>query len=266
MGRSYWIGPHGQADGRYRLPPHVFMCTHGPHAIFLDLRRDRYFAVETAAAAPLLRALDGWCEGELGAAAADPVEPPEASPPHSLARELLAKGLLTLDPAQGKPATPPHIARPEDDLAGIGLDEIPLARLGELCDFVAAVIAARVALRCLRLERLIERVSRRKVKRTRRAHSAAGAGDVPDRSSTALAWRCAAVHARLRPLFLTARDACLLDSLVLLEFAARRGVEPEWVFGVQTVPFAAHCWVQHGGLVLNDAVERVATFTPILVA
>jgi hypothetical protein len=34
---------------------------------------------------------------------------------------------------------------------------------------------------------------------------------------------------------------------------------------VQTRPFAAHCWVQHGDIVCNDTVEHVSGYTPIMV-
>ena len=57
---------------------------------------------------------------------------------------------------------------------------------------------------------------------------------------------------------------CLFDSLALIHFLARFRVFPDWVFGVTADPFEAHCWVQTGGVVLNDTVERVSAFTPIM--
>ena len=57
----------------------------------------------------------------------------------------------------------------------------------------------------------------------------------------------------------------LYDSLALLEYLARYGIYADWVFGVQTRPFAAHCWVQHGDIVFNDTVEHVSGYTPIMV-
>jgi hypothetical protein len=57
---------------------------------------------------------------------------------------------------------------------------------------------------------------------------------------------------------------CLFDSLALIHFLARFGLYPDWVFGVQADPFEAHCWVQAGSVVLNDTVERVSAFTPIM--
>jgi hypothetical protein len=69
----------------------------------------------------------------------------------------------------------------------------------------------------------------------------------------------------LRPFFFAAKDACLFDALSLSEFLATYGVFPNWVFGVQSRPFAAHCWLQLDGLVLNDTIEHVERYTPIMV-
>ena len=62
------------------------------------------------------------------------------------------------------------------------------------------------------------------------------------------------------------RDACLPHSLAVAERLIRAGQPAQLVFGVRLGPFAAHCWVQQGSLVVNDRVEIVRTFTPILVA
>ena len=71
--------------------------------------------------------------------------------------------------------------------------------------------------------------------------------------------------ARYRVFLFSSKDECLYDSLALLEFLAHYGIYPDWVFGVQTRPFAAHCWVQHGDIVFNDTVEHVRGYTPIMV-
>jgi hypothetical protein len=69
---------------------------------------------------------------------------------------------------------------------------------------------------------------------------------------------------RLRIWFYTAHRHCLFDSLVMSVFLTRRMVPCTLVIGVSTKPFAAHAWVQIGEYVLNDTVEHVLTFTPIL--
>lgn len=58
---------------------------------------------------------------------------------------------------------------------------------------------------------------------------------------------------------------CLLDSLAMVKFLAKRGLNAQIVFGVTGVPFSAHCWVQAGCLALNDTIGNIAAHTPIRV-
>jgi hypothetical protein len=69
---------------------------------------------------------------------------------------------------------------------------------------------------------------------------------------------------RLRPYYPRAY-LCLFDSLALVNFLAPYGAFPQWVYGVRLNPFAAHCWVQDSGVVLNDVVENVREYTPLMV-
>jgi hypothetical protein len=71
------------------------------------------------------------------------------------------------------------------------------------------------------------------------------------------------VHYRV--FLFSSKNECLYDSLALIEYLARNEIYADWVFGVQTRPFAAHCWVQHGDIVCNDTVEHVSGYTPIMV-
>lgn len=57
---------------------------------------------------------------------------------------------------------------------------------------------------------------------------------------------------------------CLRRSIALVRHLARRGYVSTLVVGIRMRPFGAHAWVQHGTVVLNDSVEEVAKYTPIL--
>lgn len=59
-------------------------------------------------------------------------------------------------------------------------------------------------------------------------------------------------------------DDCLAVGIAMSRMLARRKLAHRFVIGV-TLPFAAHCWIQAGDVVLTDTVERVSGFTPILV-
>ena len=57
---------------------------------------------------------------------------------------------------------------------------------------------------------------------------------------------------------------CLTDSLALLTFLRDRGQGATLVFGMKLHPFAAHCWLQAGDLLLNDRIDRIEGFTSVL--
>lgn len=58
---------------------------------------------------------------------------------------------------------------------------------------------------------------------------------------------------------------CLFDALALRRYLSRRGYVASWVFGVRGAPFAAHCWLEFEGAVLNDEPDLVHVYRPILV-
>jgi hypothetical protein len=72
------------------------------------------------------------------------------------------------------------------------------------------------------------------------------------------AWQFA--HARR---YVPIEPVCLLDSLSLLRFLSRRGLPANIVFGVTAEPFAAHCWVQAGDIVLNETLSDASAHKPI---
>jgi hypothetical protein len=134
-------------------------------------------------------------------------------------------------------------------------DEAAGPRTGSVAAFLAASAFAKLALRAWRFERVILRVKRRKAAR--------GPQQGPLDASRARSLVEAFI--RYRIYLFSSKDECLYDSLALIEFLARHGIYPDWRFGVQTRPFAAHCWVQQDDVVFNDTVEHVSGFTPIMV-
>ncbi|MBB3344601.1 lasso peptide biosynthesis B2 protein [Luteimonas sp. RC10] len=58
---------------------------------------------------------------------------------------------------------------------------------------------------------------------------------------------------------------CLVDSIALIRFLARRRLPADLVFAVTGTPFSAHCWVQVGDLVLNETLGNTQAHTPIRV-
>lgn len=73
-----------------------------------------------------------------------------------------------------------------------------------------------------------------------------------------------AVFSRMRP-WSPIGGACLMRSHLQLKYLHHLGLDADWVIGVRTWPFMAHCWLQAGEVALDDDVERLVPYTPILV-
>jgi len=244
-------------ETRFALAPHVFACVDDSHVVLLDLKRDEYYALDLSVTRGLATVVPGWPDGGLAArrpGGIDHVRQAVAGDPILVAESLLLHGLLVKPPSAGKRMHPPHVLRAEDDLQ---TEAVGVTRVGffDLAQVARAALVAALLLRCYPLERIVRRILSRKRRST---------ATRPEHVRLA---RLIGRFERLRPLFFfPARERCLLDSLALLEFLAGHDIHPDWVFGVRTRPFAAHCWVQFGHSVCNDSVERVCRFTPILVA
>lgn len=75
----------------------------------------------------------------------------------------------------------------------------------------------------------------------------------------------AAIEFMRARLYVPVEMVCLLDSLSMVRFLARRGLSANVVFGVACDPFSAHCWVQANDWILNDTVGNASAHTPIRV-
>jgi hypothetical protein len=197
---------------------------------------------------------------------------------------LLQTQVLTTDRALGKSATPQTVepATSEILLPRNVFDDLSRPRYSieprHRAAFFASVMVARCKLRFLTLEHTVYGVTRR-----RTDSSTSG----PQSGLSATASSSAATRPRseelsdldintlqvlisgyrwLRPWGFAAKNHCLLDSLALLEYLAQFGQFPQWIFGVRSAPFAAHCWAQIGPVVLSDHVDHVGEFTPIMAA
>jgi len=64
-------------------------------------------------------------------------------------------------------------------------------------------------------------------------------------------------------IWMPAAFVCLFDSLALMRFLLTRGIRADLVFGVRSRPFAAHCWVEVDGVILDDGGEACHSFAEI---
>lgn len=231
------------------LSAHVFFCKTDTFCVFLDLKQDRYLCVRRDDIERLGSRLYGWSSDSSTAghrAAEEGLE--------DLARPLLDARLLTLQAGLRKPVCAPRVTR-----ARRALSEAPRRRpwpflnLRSSARTLCAALDAHRQLTSGQLERTIERARYRKQT------------GYADRSFDAAFIRARTTHfSEIRGYF-PRSYLCLFDSLALVNYLASYRIFPDWVFGVRTDPFEAHCWVQHDDTVLNDTLDRINTFTPIMV-
>lgn len=208
------------------LVPHVHAAVIGSDVVLLDVQRDEYFCVR-----------DGVVALGLAANLRD-LQPPDAATGEALVEDGLAV-------RAGPPGSPRGMAEaPEQDLPIGGLERMTASDLAALCgalwDFVAHYRGRSFA-------DVLAYVGGDR--------ATLGRGET---------LRLASLFARAAP-WLPIPRQCLVRSFVLLRFLQRSGADAQWVLGVRTWPFAAHCWLQLGRTVLDDSADRLAVYQPILV-
>ncbi|MGV8932166.1 MAG: lasso peptide biosynthesis B2 protein [Luteimonas sp.] len=212
-------------------------CNVDGHLIFLDIDSDRYFRLATDLEASFVTLLSG-------------ADAPADSLRRLIQWNILVQGSGGLCHLPSQCIEPPmgsamEHARDAERLTGFSVPGV-----------FSIVLSIQLQLKMRRLKSILAQlVSFRTLQtETLRRHSQTD----HDVLATVAAFR----RARL---FIPIETCCLLDSISLVRFLAKRGVHAHLVFGVTGEPFAAHCWVQHGNVVLNDTVGHVAAHTPIRV-
>src|SRR5579872_7407510 len=143
---------------RYALADHVFVCLNGEHLVLLDLKEDRYWALEAAQTAGLGALVDGWpVRAPAGAQSADSPSPETAA----AIEVLLGRGLLAQSIPPGKAATPVTAIAPMRELIS-DTDVSSEPRLGSWLTFFTASAFAKLTLRTRPFERVIRRARQRK--------------------------------------------------------------------------------------------------------
>ena len=212
----------------WQWAPQVFAAMHQGDLVILDARDNGYIVLAQAERRIVLG------EDRAHARLADP----------SLGEELVTAGLgvTAFTPAGERPMPPPASA----DLEGVE-DSGPVGA-SALLKLAGAAIA------------LIWTFWLRSFPRLVRPDSGAMVDD-PDAHARivgrALAFR------RLLP-WIPFQGLCLYRAALLRQYLGADAPRVTGVFGISTWPFAAHCWLQCGELVLNDRLHRVSRYTPIM--
>lgn len=212
------------ASGEIWLAPHIHVARDGDDLVVLDVAADAYYCLPHAAGA--LQVAGGGAR-LLGLA------------PHVI--EALRGIGAVVDGAA--PRRPARYVAPARDLGGRVARRVAP---GEVWDLAMSLLQALVLFRRRDLQGLVGGWEER-----------AGRAD-PERLE-----RRALVFRTLWP-WSPVQGACLFQALVLRLFLRRGGLDADWIFGVRTWPFSAHCWMQSGDLVLNDLAERAGAYRPIM--
>lgn len=239
MGAHHGAHPFSLETMPYQTNPDVSFCRIGGNLVFLDVARDRYFRlppslenefVHAARGAPQdTAALDALIGLEVIVASSD-----TRAGIHPVTSTLPSTSLLE----QG------HI---ETDRA---------LKVGTFLEVLAHVVSMRLRLSFQPLSAVLANASVYRDTKTATYAARAPANFTADLQTMTQLFRRAR---RLVPI----EPVCLLDSLALLHFLARRGLPANLIFGIALNPFSAHCWLQAGETALNESLTVVAAHTPI---
>ncbi len=233
----------------YMLARHVYWCAIEDGVVFLDVKRHKYVGINRNHSDLLYRIVEGGLSISNTLPAIYDVAAELA-----LTKVLATEGLVTRDAMLGKPLTPLSIAivgsadSPRHPIAGLHFRFIHFFML------MLSFITVKCQLRIVSFDRIVRRAQSRRPERTSTIAMLGGKE-----------MQLVKLFRRLRSIFYTAHNNCILDSLVLRDFLRRNGISSTWVIGVESRPFAAHSWIQYRGIVLNDSLEHVQRYTPILV-
>ncbi|WP_116091774.1 lasso peptide biosynthesis B2 protein [Sphingomonas crusticola] len=216
----------------YILAPGLSFCSVDERCIFLDSARDRYFCLSAAAEGSLLGLIAGSDLSDRDVA--------------HLAG-LVDRGILRADASDAIPLS----CRPPTPARHSLYDAADRAGLTCAVQAAAQFAWARGRLRHGGLAASLHALRRRK-------RHVRGPGAQQAAADVAAAFRRAATLA-------TTHDFCLAHSLAVARALFARGIPASLVVGVHMRPFSAHCWVQFGDALVNDSIDNVCHYTPILV-
>jgi len=211
----------------WRWEPHVHAVMHEQDLVLLDVRSSSYLVL---------------------AGAGDTVD--LASEGHQARIQDTDLSDQLLEARLGSASDAPGVARRRASPAVRDLDpaSIELVSVGEALSLLVSALSMLWRFKLRRFERLV----------AENENQAIASAEAVSRVV-----RRALVFRRLLP-WVPFQGQCLYRAALLRQYLGRDRGLATWVFGVTTWPFAAHCWLQVDDLVLNDRLDQVQRYTPIL--
>ena len=227
------------------LNPDVRYCAFETHTVFMDLRRNRYFAVTGNQSDFISRSGRGFSFKSLG------------DREQALAKRLVDEGVLNSGAHAPMCRRDPQSESPDSSAFSCKTfrpNSFPL-------------LEAILMMRCLISVHMLWFSRKRKTKALLRSvRSWRARTGKPTQLPSAEVEHIANVFKYLTPLFLTTNDNCLFRSILLMRYLTLKGIGATLHMGVRISPFCAHSWVQYGSMVLNDDLDSVLEFKQILAA
>ena len=218
----------------FKLREGISFCEASDRLLFLDVVADRYFCLQPRAE-QAFRTL-------LLDQALDPSHPAGLL-------GMLEAGTLLETAGQGVP----HAFRLHPQASLSLLDTAgKRTRTTHLASALAAILKARLSLRWCRLHNILRGVDLGHISWPR-----TGTVDLDALQDAATAFEGTSR-------ILRSHDQCLSRSIALARYLSSHGLPADLVIGVKLRPFAAHAWVQSGRWLVNDRIDTVRAFTPIV--
>lgn len=237
-GAHPWVRPFtaGNTFMPYRLRDELSFCQVEGYLVFLDASHDRYFRLSDTLE-PVFKACfagNDVTDGDF--------------------RDLVKAGVLVETHCVG--ALPEPCAPPTPNRSAIEQNfQVERIHLKDLVDALSTVCSTKIRLKLCPLKNIFASLTNYRKKHARTMHS-------PEYEQHTL--QAADVFRRARQ-YVPIETRCLIDSLSMARFLAKRGIYASVVIAVTNDPFSAHCWVQQGDLVLNDTAGNASAHTAIRV-
>ena len=236
----------------YVVPDYIYTCATEAGVVVLDARRGKYSMVTSDRA----RSLEGVVQGWPALPLMEFVAGHQTTPSSSLLKSLVDGGMVM--PVADLPLRvcergAVSVAQ-EALLDAMAARDPPRIHWRDVVLFFRSVMYATVMLKWRPFEALLFNFRQRKESRTTGAVT----------RSIAQIRECVRIFCWLRPFAYAESDACLFDSVALMDFLYRHGVLADFFIGVRIRPFVAHSWVQAQGFALNGLPEYLAAYSPIL--
>jgi len=238
------------------LKTNISFCDVEGQLVFLDIEADRYFGLSPAAEQSfrgLLAAPASPAPASHAPAAPEPALPDPASPDSaSSVMALIGHAQMLEMDAPAAPMPCPARASGRESL----LDRLEAS--GHRSS-AAATIAASLHISSIRAQLRLRSLSSIFARLRRSKSAVRNWRHAPDEALAIIAAFVASARV------LRSHDQCLPRSLALAHAFIRTGLRADLFLAVRLRPFAAHCWVEHDGVIANDRAAHVDSYQPILI-